>query len=92
MHPIREARLRPEFAESYPDLAPGAWVPANTLSEYVLQRGLYQRRLESLSPSRLLNEDHFEFRGGSIRGDDPRAGAPERIGERGPETGTTSHL
>jgi hypothetical protein len=79
MLPVREARLRPEFTRLYPDLAPGVWVPANTLSEYVLERGLYLRRLGSPSHARPLNEDHFEFRGG-VRGDEPLTGAPEPIG------------
>jgi hypothetical protein len=80
MLPVREARLRPEFIRLYPDLAPGVWVPANTLSEYVLERGLYQRRLGSPSHARPLNQDHFEFRGGSVRGDEQWTGPSEGIG------------
>jgi hypothetical protein len=83
MHPIREARLRPQYTGLYPDLTPGVWVPANTLIEYVLERGLYRRGHGSPSHARLLDEEHFEFRGGSLRADQAWAGRPERLGEPG---------
>jgi hypothetical protein len=59
----REARLREENAEQYPDLTPGVWVPAHVLVEFVLERGLYQRRVGTPSRARPLEETHFEFRG-----------------------------
>jgi hypothetical protein len=34
------------------------------LAEFVLERGLYQRRTGSAARDRLLDESHFEFRGG----------------------------
>jgi hypothetical protein len=61
---IREARLRRSCAGLYPDLKPGVWLPACVLAEFVLERGLYQRRTGSASRDRLLDESHFEFRGG----------------------------
>lgn len=85
MHHVREARLRPEFTQLYPDLPPGVWVPANTLSEYVLERGLYRRRHGPPSHARPLNEEHFEFRGGSYRVP-PWDGRPQRLWETGPES------
>jgi hypothetical protein len=82
MNDIREARLRPEYSRHYPDLTPGVWVPARVLSEFVLERGLYQRRSGSPSHTRLLDEAHFEFRGGLTRAQQPWTGGPERLGER----------
>ena len=49
----------------YPDLKPGVWLPACVLAEFVLERGLYQRRTGSAAKDRVLDESHFEFRGGS---------------------------
>jgi len=77
--PFREGRLRPEFATQYPDLTPGIWVPACTLTEFVLERGLYQRLTGSPAKHRSLFEGHFEFRGGPPRepawsGPDERSG------------------
>lgn len=81
MPQIREARLRPEYVALYPDLAPGVWVPANTLTEFVLERGLYQRRTGSPSQARPLLESHFDFRGGPSHRDAAWTGPRERIGD-----------
>ena len=35
---MREARLRPEFADLYPTLTPGQWEPAARVAEAVLAR------------------------------------------------------
>jgi len=78
--PFREGRLRPEFATQYPDLTPGIWVPACTLTEFVLERGLYQRLTGSPAKHRSLFEGHFEFRGGPTR-ESAWAGPDERRGE-----------
>jgi hypothetical protein len=50
----REAMLRPEFAEVYPQLQPGVWLSAGELS----------RRLNGIR----LEESHFEFKGSWQRG------------------------
>lgn len=63
--PIREARLRRAYSDLYPDLTPGAWVPACVLAEFILERGLYQRLTGPAPRDRPLQEEHFEFRGGS---------------------------
>jgi hypothetical protein len=81
MLPIREARLRPEYVTLYPDLTPGVWVPASTLAEFILERGLYQRRTGSPSQSRLLLESHFEFRGGPAHREALWSGPNQRIGD-----------
>jgi hypothetical protein len=78
---IREARLRPEFATQYPDLTPGVWVPACSLRDFVLERGLYQRRTGLPSNRRLLLESHFEFRGGPVARHPSWSGPHERSDE-----------
>ena len=78
LHSIREARLRPEYATLYPDLVPGVWVPACTLRDFVLERGLYQRRTGPQTHRRLLLESHFEFRGGTSSRQSPWTGPQER--------------
>ena len=62
---IREARLRPEHAGSYPDIEPGVWTPAAGLARLVLERRLY-RQVEGSKADRPLPEVHFEFRGPSL--------------------------
>ena len=79
---IREARVQPEHAHLYPDLDPSAWVPACTLAEYILERGLYQRRTRAPVHPRLLDESHFVFRGGKSR-DSDWSGATERLTDTG---------
>ena len=81
LHSIREARLRPEYATLYPDLVPGVWVPACTLRDFVLERGLYQRRTGSPIHRRLLLESHFEFRGGTSSRQPSWTGPHERSDE-----------
>lgn len=61
---MREARLRPEYAELYPELVPGQWEPAARIAEVVLARYLLQQMTDG-QPDRALNETHFEFRGGA---------------------------
>lgn len=60
---MREARLRPEHADLYPELVPGQWEPASRIAEVVLARYLLQQLTDG-QPDRALNETHFEFRGG----------------------------
>lgn len=80
-HSIREARLRSEYATLYPDLIPGVWVPVCTLRDFVLERGLYQRRTGSPSHRRPLLESHFEFRGGTSSRHPAWTGPHERSDE-----------
>lgn len=60
---MREARLRLEFADLYPTLTPGQWEPAARVAEVVLARLLLLEISEAPLHDRLLNEEHFEFRG-----------------------------
>jgi hypothetical protein len=64
---VREARLRPEAAASYPGIPPGIWMPAAELGARLLVQHLAAARPVTLG-SRLLDEHHFEFRGGVRRG------------------------
>ena len=64
-HSIREARLRPEFAELYPGVQPDVWMPATSLGQQLL---LWHLTSPTTSHGdRLFDEEHFEFRGGSKR-------------------------
>jgi hypothetical protein len=60
---MREARLRPEFAHLYPTLTPGLWEPAARVAEVVLARLLLLEISDAPIQDRVLNEEHFEFRG-----------------------------
>ena len=60
--PQREARLRAEFADRYPGIEPGVWFTAATLSEHLLSR-VRREDPDRETPSRLLDPEHFEFRG-----------------------------
>jgi hypothetical protein len=64
---IRMARLRVEFAEHYPPLKPGEWMPAAEVGARML---FWHLELAGTIPlgDRLLPEEHFEFRGGWTRG------------------------
>lgn len=60
---MREARLRPEYADLYPALTPGQWEPAARVAEAVLARLLLLEISDAPLQDRLLREEHFEFRG-----------------------------
>jgi hypothetical protein len=74
---IREARLRPEFADLYPAVEPGVWLPATTVGQQLLLWHL----AKAVTPQgeRLMGEEHFEFRGGLRAG--VRNGARTRAGD-----------
>jgi len=76
---MREARLRPEFADLYPGLTAGQWLPAARIAEAVLANVLLQQMGEGPAPDRLLPEAHFEFRGGT---DAERAIRSERASDQ----------
>lgn len=81
---MREARLRPEFADLYPSLTPGQWEPAARVAEAVLARLLLMEITEAPIQDRTLNEDHFEFRGATPDGA-PRGSAGARAVDRAEE-------
>ena len=75
---MREARLRPEFADLYPGLTPGEWESAARIAEAVLANVMLQQMAEASPGGRLLPEEHFEFRGGASA---PQVGRRDRPAE-----------
>ena len=61
----REARLRPEYATLYPEIEPGVWMSAALLSARRLARMQLDGQAGALA--RVLDPEHFEFRGGHPR-------------------------
>lgn len=61
----REARLKREFAKLYPGLRPGVWYNAAWLSARQFARVPCDGRAETMAT--VVNERHFEFRGGKPR-------------------------
>jgi hypothetical protein len=80
----REARLKPEFAELYPPLEVGEWIPAAVASARMLIWQTRQPGASSLA-KRTLDAEHFDFRGGPDADAAARA-AGTRFGDHG-ETG-----
>ena len=76
----REARLRPEFASLYPGIPVNTWLPAADLGATLLMNHLRAPSPPELG-NRLLDESHFEFRGGTPRG--KGAADRTRYGENG---------
>ena len=64
----REARFKVEFADLYPQLVPGIWETAAEMGAKVLLWQVQQLGTDALN-SRILDERHFEFRGGLYRGE-----------------------
>jgi hypothetical protein len=65
--PIREGRLRPEYAALYPGVQPGVWMPATAIGQQLLLWHLTAPATPQ--GDRLMSEEHFEFRGGQKRED-----------------------
>lgn len=64
---VREAYLKPEFADQYPPLQPGVWEPAAEVGAKVLMWRVQVHGTLAVT-TRLLDPEHFEFRGGWRRG------------------------
>ena len=64
----REARLKLEHAVLYPGLEPGVWIPVETLLRHITDL-IHLDRAKSgvITGTRLLHQDHFDFRGHSDR-------------------------
>ncbi len=82
--PPREARLRAEFAHLYPGLDTGVWYTAATLAEHLLTRAQMMGRDDLRTGGRVLDDAHFEFRGGAASAL-PRRGARARREDGGTE-------
>jgi hypothetical protein len=79
----REARLRPEYSHLYPGVPAGVWMPAADMGAALLMAHLQLSVLPRLG-NRLLDEHHFEFRGGQARG--PETTERTRSGEEDAST------
>jgi hypothetical protein len=64
----REARLRSKYTKLYPGLKPGVWMPVETLLRRITDL-IHQDRSRAgvITGTRLLHQEHFEFRGSSAR-------------------------
>jgi hypothetical protein len=64
----REGRLKPQHASLYPGLEPGVWLPVETLIRHVTEL-IHQEpsRSRTITGTRLLHQEHFEYRGVSER-------------------------
>ncbi len=65
---LREARLKFEFASRYPGLEPGIWEIATELAGRLLAQHSMQPSLGYMLSNRIFPDEHFEFRGGGLRG------------------------
>lgn len=88
----REARLKKEHAKLYPGVSPGVWIPVEKLLQQVTDL-IHKDRSKSgvITGRRLLHEEHFEYRGSSVR----PAGLPEgftRLSDSGAEPGERAGL
>lgn len=61
---LRQARLRPEFAHLYPGVSAGIWEVAANVAER-LQTRVEWTHDRPREQGRLMDESHFEFRGGA---------------------------
>jgi len=80
---LREARLREQYANLYPGLVSGLWLPAAEVADHIL--GVVRHRWRpSGVRGRVLPDEHFEFAGGGFGSADRRnrnerwEDAPER--------------
>ncbi len=63
--PVREARLKPNSADTYPTLPVSRWTRASALAELVVSWNRFNHPEESGTDRRLLEAD-FEFRDGRL--------------------------
>ena len=63
---VREARLRPEWTHLYPGVTPDIWSAAVSLLPLVLRQRVKDEGSWEFA-RRILDDAHFEFRGGRSR-------------------------
>lgn len=63
----REAQLKSEFAELYPALTPGQWYTAAAVDGLIRGTRIVTEGEQTIFDERVLDEVHFEFRGGGPR-------------------------
>jgi hypothetical protein len=64
----REAKLKAEYARLYPGLDPDVWMPVENLLRHITEL-IHADRTKSgvITGTRLLRQEHFDYRGSSIR-------------------------
>jgi hypothetical protein len=86
--------LHPEYAELYPELPTGFWIDAWYAAMKQADRLWLDVGAGALASSRVLRDEHFQFRGGRPRG--VRIPIRERVSDAAspllPATGTFSDL
>lgn len=80
MAAAREARLKSEFARLYPGLTPGVWYRAAWLSARQFARTACAG--DAASIAQVVDERHFEFRGGRPRRRRAAGGEDRDLGPR----------
>ena len=78
----RQVRLRPEFAQMYPMIPPGEWLPSAEWAERIVERAREARRLSI--HQRTFDPDHFDFRGGPQPRGPGQRHLRTRLEDRGP--------
>lgn len=63
----REVQLKQEFAQLYPALTPGRWYTAAAVDGLVRGTRIVTEGDDVIFAERILDDEHFEFRGGSPR-------------------------
>jgi hypothetical protein len=83
----REARLRTEHAHWYPGIEPGVWMPVENLLRHITDL-IHQDNAKAgiITGTRLLRQEHFEYRGSSVRPEGLPAGST-RLSDSGVEPG-----
>ena len=73
-HPsVREARLRAEFAAQHAGIEPDVWFNAAGLAEQTIAKLLQEGVPDDELPRRVLDPQHFDFRGGQASTKAPSA-------------------
>ena len=87
----REARLKPKHAALYPGLEPGVWLPVETVLQHVTNLIHHDpSKSRVITGTRLLHQEHFEYRGASARPEGLPTGAT-RLSDSGADPGDTTH-
>jgi hypothetical protein len=83
----REARLSTEHAHLYPGIEPGVWMPVENLLRHITDL-VHQDNAKAgiITGTRLLRQEHFEYRGSSARPEGLPAGST-RLSDSGMEPG-----
>ena len=63
-HLPRQARLRPEATELYPDILPDVWLSAAAVTEVLWTSRTEGSEAQWALTGRVLNPEHFDFRFG----------------------------